>query len=82
MPGVHKVDLVSQDVVAAHLGVSTQAISNWYARGLEGMPVASLVQHKAGREPLKVWRRAQLEVWSKWFAKRNSQTRTPGGSKP
>jgi hypothetical protein len=68
MPGVHKVDLIGQEVVAEELGVTSQAISNWYARELEGLPVPTLIQYKKGKTPLKVWRRAQLSVWVKWHA--------------
>lgn len=66
MPGVHKVDLIGQEVVAEELGVTSQAISNWYSRELEGLPVPTLIQYKPGKKPLKVWRRAQLGVWRKW----------------
>lgn len=66
MPGIHKVDLIGQEVVAEELGVTSQAISNWYARELEGLPTPTLIQYKIGKKPLKVWRRAQLGVWRKW----------------
>lgn len=69
MPGVHKVELIGQEVVAAELGVTSQAISNWYARELRGMPVAIEVEYKPGKRPMRVWRRAQLGVWRKWHAK-------------
>ena len=67
MPGIHKVELVGQEVVADHLGVGTSAISNWYARNLHGMPVAIEVQFCPGKKPVRVWRRAQLAVWEKWY---------------
>lgn len=75
MPNTHKVDLIGQEVVAAHLGVTSQAISNWYKREAEAvendgapwrMPVPTLVQYRPGKKPTKVWRRAQLSVWKKW----------------
>ena len=68
MPGVHRVDLIGQEVVAWELGVTSQAISNWYARDLPGLPVATLVQYNPGKPARKVWRRAQLGVWRKWHA--------------
>jgi hypothetical protein len=69
MPGIHKVELVGQEVVAAELGVTSQAISNWYARELDGMPVPVLIEFQPGKTPRKAWRRAQLGVWKKWHAK-------------
>lgn len=77
MPGVHKVDLIGQEVVAEELGVTSQAISNWYKREARSManggpswkmPVPTLVQFKPGKTPQKVWRREQLKVWAKWHA--------------
>jgi hypothetical protein len=67
MPGVHKVELIGQEVVAEYLEVTSQAISNWHARELPGMPVATLIEFKPGKPPRKVWRRAQLPVWGKWY---------------
>ncbi len=69
MPGIHKVELVGQEVVAAELGVTSQAISNWYARELDGMPVPVLIEFQPGKTPRKAWRRAQLAVWKKWHEK-------------
>jgi hypothetical protein len=71
MPNVHKVDLVGQEVVALELGVTSQAISNWYKREATsgeswGMPVPTLIQYRPGKTPLKCWRRAQLATWVKW----------------
>lgn len=67
MPNVHKARLVSQEVVADYLGVTPQAMSNWYARNLHGMPVATEVERLPGKPPQKVWREAQLPVWQKWY---------------
>lgn len=78
MPGVHKVELIGQEVVAEDLGVTSQAISNWYAREAEdaaagkpgwGMPVPVLIEFKLGKVPRKAWRQAQRSVWKKWHAK-------------
>lgn len=69
MPGVHSIKLVGQEVVSAYLGVTSQAISNWHARELPGMPVATLIEFTPGKTPRKVWRRAQLPVWGKWYIK-------------
>lgn len=68
MPNVHKVDLIGQEVIAEELGVTSQAISNWYARELAGLPTPTLIQYKPGKTPLKAWRRAQISVWKKWHA--------------
>lgn len=79
MPGVHKVELVGQEVVAAHLGVTSQAISNWYKREAQdtaldkpawGMPAPQLIEFSPGKKPQRCWRRAQLAVWAKWYEKR------------
>lgn len=77
MPGVHKVELVGQEVVADYLGVTTSAISNWFARAelapegshLKNLPVPTLIEFKPGKKPQKAWRRAQLPVWGKWHAR-------------
>lgn len=61
-------ELIGQEVVAAELGVTSQAISNWYSRELEGLPEPTLVQFKPGKKPGKVWRRQQLGPWRKWHA--------------
>lgn len=58
--------LIGQEVVAEELGVTSQAISNWYARELEGLPVPTLIQYKPGKKPLKVWRKQDLPAWRKW----------------
>jgi hypothetical protein len=58
--------LIGQEVVAEALGVTSQAISNWYARELEGLPEPTLIQYKPGKKPLKVWKRTQLGPWRKW----------------
>jgi hypothetical protein len=62
-------ELIGQEVVAAELGVTSQAISNWYARELEGLPEPTLVQFKPGKKPGKVWRRQQLSTWKKWHSR-------------
>jgi hypothetical protein len=77
MPNTHKVELIGQEVVAYELGVTSQAISNWYARAeiapddshLRKMPKAIEVEYRPGKKPSKVWRRSQLPVWVKWHAK-------------
>lgn len=69
MPNVHKILLVGQEVVAAELGVTSQAISNWYARELDGLPVPTLIEFQTGKTPRKAWRRAQIDVWKKWHDK-------------
>jgi hypothetical protein len=78
VPGVHKVMLIGQEVIASHLGVTSQCISNWYKRETEdiqmdrpawGMPVHIEVEYRPGKAPGKVWRKAQLTVWAKWYAR-------------
>jgi hypothetical protein len=69
IPNTHRVELVSQKRVAAELGVTSQAISNWYDRELPGLPKAILVDHGPGSRPTRVYRNAQLAVWKKWHAK-------------
>jgi hypothetical protein len=69
MPNVHKVVAVSQEVVAAELGVSTQAIANWYARGLQGLPAYIEVEGLPGSKSRRVWRKQQLAVWRNWHAR-------------
>ena len=54
MPNTHAVELIGQEVVAEHLGVTSQAISNWYARGLEGMPKPTLIEYKPGKPPIEL----------------------------
>jgi hypothetical protein len=58
--------LIGQEVVAEELGVTSQAISNWYKRELEGLPAPVLIQYQPGKKPLKVWRMSQLGTWRKW----------------
>jgi len=58
--------LIGQEVVADELGVTSQAISNWYSRGLEGLPEPVLIQYRPGKKPAKVWKKAQLSSWRKW----------------
>jgi hypothetical protein len=72
MPGNYVIGkdvvLIGQEVVAEELGVTSQAISNWFSpeRNLQGMPEPVLVQYKPGKKPLKVWRKSQLPAWRKW----------------
>lgn len=74
MPGIHRVDLIGQEVVAEELGVTSQAISNWFARAEESppdshlrkLPVPTYIQYRKGKKPMKAWRQAQLKVWVKW----------------
>ena len=74
MPGVHRIDLVGQEVIACDLGVTSQCISNWYKRQDEsgvdwGMPKPTLIQFRPGKVPQKAWREAQRPLWKKWHAK-------------
>lgn len=64
--------LISQEVVASELGVSSSAISNWYAREARGdeswgMPEPVLLQMRPGYRPHKIWRKSQLRLWHKWY---------------
>ena len=78
MPNVHRQPLIGQEVVAHALDITSQAISNWYKREAEDMavgkpswkmPVPTLIEFTEGKPPRKAWRRAQIPVWQKWFAK-------------
>lgn len=69
--------LIGQEVVAAELHVTSQAISNWYKREALataadgpgwGMPAPVLIQFTPGKKPQKVWKKAQLPAWVKWHA--------------
>ena len=62
-------DLVGQDYVAYELGVTSQAMSNWYQTGREkpGMPEPILISLSPGKRPVKAWHRAQIADWKTWY---------------
>jgi hypothetical protein len=72
-----KPELIGQEVIAHELGVTSQAVSNWYKRAitapedshLKKMPPPTFVEYTPGKTPMKVWRRAQLPAWQKWYDK-------------
>jgi hypothetical protein len=66
--------LIGQEVVAEYLDVTSQAISNWYNRGLEGMPPYIPIHYTGEKTPAKVWRKAQLPAWGRWHEKHKAET--------
>lgn len=69
MPHLHKVDLIAQEVVAAELGVTSSAVTNWYDRQLPGLPKPVLIEGLPGKPVRKAWRRHQLVTWRTWHLK-------------
>ena len=69
--------LIGQKVVADELGVTSQAISNWYSRAgksppgshLRNMPAPTLVRFRPGDTPQRTWKQSQLPAWRKWHAR-------------
>ena len=66
--------LIGQDFLADYLGVTSQAISNWYSRDLSGMPAAMYVHYRPGKTPTRIWRTAQLPAWDRWMDKHKAQS--------
>lgn len=64
------IDLIGQDVVARFLGVTSQAISNWFRHELYGLPNPLLVEHGPDAKAGKVWQRFQLAQWGIWYEER------------
>ena len=66
--------LIGQDFLAGHLGVTSQCVSNWYARELEGLPTPLWVHYKPGKNPTKIWTAAQLSTWERWHERHKAET--------
>lgn len=72
-PEISQNDLISQDLLAGALGVTSAAITNWHVRRLAGLPACELVYHSPGKPPRKVWRRRQIPEWRAWMKRHSAE---------